>query len=86
MASAASIWPSSSRLRKRAVRRIQKTIQVTKPTAMIDRVPPKRSWASKRQVARGEGEHSAEREAERDRRGTPIQTARNRDRRSVLTR
>ena len=29
------------------MRRIQKTIQVTKPTAMIDRVPPKRSWASK---------------------------------------
>ncbi len=29
------------------MRRIQKTIQVTNATAMIDRVPPKRSWASK---------------------------------------
>ena len=68
------------------MRRIQKTIQVTNATAMIDRVPPKRSWASKLQVARGEREHSAEREAERDRREHADQTARNRDRLSVLTR
>ena len=31
----------------RAVRRIQKTIQVTKPTAMIDMNPPKASCARK---------------------------------------
>ena len=30
----------------RAVRRIQKIIQVTKPTAMIDSEPPSASWAS----------------------------------------
>ena len=30
----------------RAVRFIQKIIQVTKPTAMIDKLPPRASWAS----------------------------------------
>jgi hypothetical protein len=36
----------SSALIVRAVRRIQKIIQVTKPTAMIDSTPPKASRAS----------------------------------------
>ena len=36
ISSAASSLSCSSVFRKRAVRRIQKTIQVTKPTAMID--------------------------------------------------
>ncbi len=46
-ATAASILPWSSPFRERAVFFIQKTIQVTKPTAMIDMNPPKASWASK---------------------------------------
>ncbi len=37
----------SSPERPRAWPAIQKTIQVTKPTATIDRVPPIASWASK---------------------------------------
>ena len=39
--------PRSSPDSDRAVRRIQKTIQVTNPTATIDRMPPKASCASK---------------------------------------
>ena len=46
MASAASSLPCSSDFRCRAVRRIQKTIQVTRPTARIDREPPRASCAS----------------------------------------
>ena len=65
--SAASSLSCSSVLRKRAVRRIQKTIQVTKPTATIDRVPPKRSCASKLSWLRGEGQQGPEGEAEGDR-------------------
>ena len=44
---ASSIWPRSSPLSERAARAIQKIIQVTKTTAMIDSVPPIVSWASK---------------------------------------
>ena len=44
---ARSIWPRSSPLSERAVRAIQKIIQVTKPTATIDSPPPIISWASK---------------------------------------
>ena len=44
---ARSTWPRSSPQRPRAARAIQKIIQVTKPTATIDRMPPISSWASK---------------------------------------
>ena len=44
---ASSILPRSSPLRPRAARAIQKIIQVTKPTATIDRLPPISSCASK---------------------------------------
>ena len=44
---ALSIWPRSSPPIARAARAIQKIIQVTKPTATIDSVPPMASWASK---------------------------------------
>ncbi len=47
IASAASTLPWSSVFIERAARRIQKTIQVTNPTATIERNPPKASWASK---------------------------------------
>ena len=43
--SAASSLPCSSCFRCRAVRRIQKTIHVTRHTAMIDREPPRASCA-----------------------------------------
>ena len=42
---ACSISDSSSRLRERAVRRIQKIIQVTIAAARIESVPPTTSWA-----------------------------------------
>ena len=44
---ASSIWPRSSPPRPRAARAIQKIIQVTNATAMIERQPPIISWASK---------------------------------------
>ena len=44
---ACCILPCRSSLIVCEARRIQKTIQVTNPTAMIDRMPPKASWASK---------------------------------------
>ncbi|GAA3104841.1 hypothetical protein GCM10020254_58320 [Streptomyces goshikiensis] len=47
IASAASSFPCSSDFRCRAVRFIQKTIQVTRPTAMIDSEPPIASCAWK---------------------------------------
>ncbi len=47
MASAVSSLPCRSAFRCRAVRFIQKTIHVTRPTEMIDRVPPSSSCASK---------------------------------------
>ena len=43
---ASSSLPRSSAEMVRAVRRIQKIIQVTKPTAMIDSEPPSASCAS----------------------------------------
>ncbi len=43
---AVSSLPRSSLAMVRAVRFIQKIIQVTKPTAMIDKLPPSASWAS----------------------------------------
>ncbi len=45
MSRALSRRPCSSPLKSRAVRFIQKIIQVTKPTAMMDRNPPNASWA-----------------------------------------
>jgi hypothetical protein len=48
LASAAlSIWDRSSPDSDRAAFAIQKIIQVTNPTAMIDSRPPMSSWASK---------------------------------------
>lgn len=46
MARAASSLPCSSAFRCRAVRRIQNTIHVTRPTEMIDSEPPSASCAS----------------------------------------
>ena len=43
---ALSTWPRRSPPRCRAVRAIQNTIQVTSPTATMDRLPPIASWAS----------------------------------------
>ena len=43
---ASSSFPRRSLDSVRALRRIQKIIQVTNPTAMIDSEPPRASWAS----------------------------------------
>ncbi len=43
---------------------IQKIIQVTSPTATMERLPPMNSWASNGQALGAEGEEGAE--AERD--------------------
>ena len=47
VSAATSIWVRRSPARPRAARAIQKIIQVTRPTARIDRIPPIASWASK---------------------------------------
>ena len=66
---AVSILPRSSPESPRAWRAIQKTIQVTKPTAMIERMPPRRLLGLEGQALRSEGEQGAEGEGEHDGRG-----------------
>ena len=51
ISTAADILSCSSPLSVRDARFIQNTIQVTKTTAMIERMPPKASCASKLMVA-----------------------------------
>ncbi len=51
MATALSSLPCSSLAMDREALLIQKIIQVTNATAMIDMTPPKRSWASKERLA-----------------------------------
>ncbi len=83
---AASILPRSSPESPRAWRAIQKTIQVTKPTAMIDSVPPRASCASKVRL-RGPKVSSAPKPNEMTTAtATPAQIRGSRSRRSVLTR
>ena len=75
------IWIASSSLPRRslamvrAVRRIQKIIQVTKPTAMIDRLPPSASWASNVSAcwasASADGDADADRDRDARRRARP---------------
>ena len=70
----------------RAMRAIQKIIQVMRPTAMIDSVPPMASCASKLSPL-GPKVRSAPKPIETAAaNATPAQTTRTRSRRSVLTR
>ncbi len=74
-ATAEAISPSSSFLRPRAVRRIQKIIQVTSPAARIDRVPPTPSWALNDSCSNASVMNVNDRDHEaRARRATPIHT------------
>ena len=66
------------------MRRIQKIIQVTKPTAMIDMMPPKRSCASKLRSLEVKVSSAPNAERDRQRQATPSQIARSRSRRPVL--
>ena len=49
------------------MRAIQKIIQVTNTTAMIDRIPPNRSWSRQVMSREVKVEHGAEAEGEGDR-------------------
>ena len=85
-AEAASTLPLRSPDRVRAVRAIHIIIQVTKPTAMIDSVPPIASWASN-SSPRGPNVSSAPNASETSTAmATPAQTRPSSSRRSVLTR
>ena len=84
---AASSLSCSSVLRYRAVRRIQKIIQVTKTTATIDIRPPKRSWASKLRLFEVKVSSAPNaRLTARRRPATPSQIGRSRSRCPALTR
>jgi len=83
---AASSLPCNSAFRCRAVRRIQNTIHVTRPTARMDSVPPSASCASN--VSSCEPNSSAQPNPSASATATPmpVQTGFSASLRSVFTR
>ena len=68
------------------MRRIQKTIQVTKPTATIEAKPPNRSCASKLMLALVNCRTAPKARLTTIAAATPVQSGRRVSRRPVLTR